>query len=124
MRPRITAAFTLLSILAAPAAVTAQSYRVYGAEQFFSVEWAASVARGRPLVSGYVVNKYGLTARQMRVLVESLDASGAVTGATIGYVNADVPPDSRRYFEVPLRVPAASYRVSVLSWDWKMGHGM
>ena len=47
----------------------------------------------------------------------------AVVDTTIGYMQGDVLPGSRAYFEVRLPRAAAAYRVRVLSWDWKTGPG-
>lgn len=122
MRPTIALA-ALLAVLAPPAVAGAQTYRIYGAEQFFTVEWAAGQSRGRPVISGYVTNHYGMMARQLRLLVESLDTDGKVVDTTIGYMAGDVLPGSRSYFEIRLPHAAVAYRVHVLSWDWKTGHG-
>ena len=110
-----------LLLALAPAGAGAQSYRIYGAERYFSLEWAPGQYRGRPTVAGYVTNNYGVTADRVRVLVESLDGAGQVTATTIGYVNALVTPGTHAYFEVVVPARAAEYRVNVLSWDWRPG---
>ena len=115
---RIAAA---LALLVSPIVAHAQSYRTYGSEAFFKVDWQAGERRGRPVVSGHVVNTYGIATHYVRVLVESLDATGQVTATTIGYVSGDVLPGARMYFEVPVERTAPAYRVVVLSWDWKGG---
>lgn len=110
----------MLLLLLLPAAVGsagAENYAVYGAERYFKLEWQSSTRGGQSLVSGYVVNEFGLPARDVRLRIESLDAAGGVTATTIGYVAGLAPPGSHVPFEV--RVPAAaSYRVSILSFDW------
>jgi hypothetical protein len=108
-------------VLLSSSAALAQSYRIYGADAFFAVDWQVGERRGRPVVTGHVVNKYGQIAREMRLLVESLDAAGQVTATTIGYVRGDVLPGPHVYFEVPLARAAPAYRVNVLSWDWRGG---
>ena len=110
-----------LALLLSSVVVHAQTYRTYGSEAFFAVDWQAGVRRGRPVVSGHVVNTYGLAAQQVRVLVESLDAAGQVTATKVGYVSGDVLPGPRLYFEVPVERAAPAYRVVVLSWDWRRG---
>jgi hypothetical protein len=104
-----------------PSVASAQTYRIYGAEQYFTLDWEAGQYRGRPIVSGYLRNNYGLSAGNVRLLVESLDVAGQVASTTIGYVSGLVPSGGRVYFEVPLPAPAPAYRVNVLSWDWKFG---
>jgi hypothetical protein len=102
-----------------PTAGGAQPYRVYGGEQFFTLDWEPGQYCGRATVEGHVANVYGIAADRVRLLVESLDASGQVTATTIGYVNGLVMPGTRVYFDVPVGQQAPSYRVSILSWDWR-----
>jgi len=69
-----------------------------------------------------VYNDAGMPASKVSVLVEGLDGTGHPVNATIGYVIGTVPALSRAYFEV--RVPsAASYRVSISSFEWMKGGG-
>lgn len=112
---------TAMTVLLGSSGALAQSYRIYGAEAYFSLDWEAGERRGHPVVTGHVVNKYGSVARNVRLLVESLDAAGQVTASTIGYVSSDVPPGPHFYFEVPVDRAAARYRVNVLSWEWRGG---
>ena len=104
------------------AAQSAPSYGIYGVDSYFKVEWQPDERRGKPMVSGYVTNQWGLAARNVRVYVEALDAAGGVTATYIGYVNGYVPPSSRVYFEVPVQAKAPNYRVKVLSFDLINGH--
>lgn len=76
---------------------------------------------GRPIIRGYVYNDYGRPAADVRLLVETLDASGAVVARNIGFVRGIVQLHDRSYFEVPLKISGVSYRVSVTSLDWKGG---
>jgi hypothetical protein len=88
------------------------------------LDWDVKVGRGgRPVIEGYVYNDYGRPAGDVHLLVETLDASGAVIARTVGFVIGIVNFNSRLYFEVPVRTPGASYRVSVTSIDWKGGGG-
>jgi hypothetical protein len=104
------------------AAQGAPSYGIYGVESYFKVEWQPDERGGKPLVSGYVTNQWGLGARNVRLRVEALDAGGGVTATYIGYVNGYVTPGSRVYFEVPVPAKAPNYRVTVLSFDPINGH--
>ena len=117
----------LVAVLAAlvliPDPSPAQDYRIYGAERFFQVEWEAGMRAGHPVVSGYLENTFGIAAIRLRLLVESLDQAGQVIERTIDWVPGDVTPGSRYYFEVAVPRAAPAYRVIVLSWDWKHGHG-
>jgi hypothetical protein len=115
-------ALALAALALSASAVAAQSYAVIGGEQFFALEWASGDGRGRPGVNGYVTNARGEAAGDVRVMVESLDAAGAITAETIGYVSGVLTPGMRAYFAV--RAPAASaYRVRILSWQWLQHSG-
>jgi hypothetical protein len=102
---------------------TAPSYGIYGTDSYFTLEWQPDERRGKPMVSGYITNQWGLTTRNVRLRVEALDAAGNVTASYIGYVNGFVNPGSHVYFEVPVQAKAPSYRVTVLSFDPAQGHG-
>jgi hypothetical protein len=98
------------------------SYGIYGTDSYFKVEWQADERGGKPLVSGYVTNQWGMPTRNVRLRVEALDTSGNVTANDIGHVFGYVTPGSRVYFEVPVSAKAPSYRVTVLSFDPIQGH--
>lgn len=103
-------------------AQTAPSYGIYGTDSYFKVEWQPDERRGKPMVSGYVTNQWGLATRNVRLHVEALDAAGAVTATYLGYVFGVLTPGAHVYFEVPVQAKAPSYRVSVLSFDPVQGH--
>ncbi len=83
-RPR--ALLLMLALLAGAGVASAQVPAVpFG--QHFRVEWQVSAGRdGRPVLDGYVHSDYGLPASDMRLLVETLDASGQTIAKTVGYV--------------------------------------
>lgn len=88
------------------------------------LDWQPGTGRGgRPVIQGYVYNDYGRPASDVRLYVETLDASGAVIGHTFGFVRGVVQLNDRAYFEVPVEVSGASYRVSVTALEWKGGGG-
>jgi hypothetical protein len=102
------------------AAVSAPS----GIDARIRLDWEAGTTRGgKPAIQGYVYNDYGRPAADVHLLVETLDASGAVIGRTIGFVHGVVQFNDRVYFEVPLKATGASYRVTATSFDWKGGGG-
>ena len=103
-------------------AQSAPSYGIYGTDSYFKVEWQPDERRGKPMVSGYVTNQWGLAARNVRLRVEAFDSAGNATATYIGYVNGILTPGSRVYFEVPVEAKAPSYRVTVLSFDPAQGH--
>ena len=120
MHVRVLVIAALLGVLAAEADVAAQRLtpHVSGWERYFTVSWETFERRGRPHVSGSVVNRYGTTAWRVQLLVEGLDSSGQIVAQRVEWLGGDVGPFSRRYFEVPAPQPASSYRVSVFAFDF------
>ena len=104
-------------------AASVASTGIYGTDSYFKLEWQPDERRGKPFVSGYVTNEYGLAMRNVRLRVDALDAAGQPTATYIGYVNGYLTPGSRVYFEVPVAAKAPSYRVTVLSFDAIQGFG-
>ena len=93
-----------------------------GWEQHFSIEWAADPGRnGAQRVTGYVYNRKGEYALDLRVLAQAVDASGAVVGQRIAFVPGGVGGSGRAYFEVPNLPVASTYRVSVWDYTWAQG---
>jgi hypothetical protein len=83
------------------------------------VEAEVGTRGNRSVIGGYVYNTWVMPARDVILLVEGFDPSGAVTARTRAYVNRLVMPSDRSYWEVALPVPAApSYRVNVASVQW------
>jgi hypothetical protein len=120
MLPRTAAALLLVFSLIILDA-SAQNFGMPGADRYFRLEWQArQSARWGPQVAGYLYNDYGAPATNVRLLVETLDGAGAVTGSTVTLVPGTAPGGGRLYFEQ--RVPAAAgYRLRVLSWDFVRG---
>ena len=96
---------------------------VMDGERYFTLEWQAADTSGRPIVWGRIRNEWGFTASKVRMLIDSLDASGTVTAQTIAYVPFSVTPGTGAYFEARVPAGAASYRVSVFQWDWTQSGG-
>jgi len=95
-----------------------------GWEQHFTLEWAADQGQsGARRVSGYVYNRHGEYALDLRLLAQALDPSGAVIDQRIAWVPGGVGGSGRAYFEVPNLPPANSYRVSVWDYTWAQGVG-
>ena len=86
-------------------------------ERFFRLEWDVRPSPAGPLLQGYVYNKTDMVAERMQVSIEQLDAAGTVIGQTTSWVLGTLPAGDRAYFQA--HVPAAaSYRVTVLSFNW------
>ena len=91
--------------------------------RYFKLQWETADHKGRPVVQGSIFNDYGVPARKVRVLVNSLDAAGGVTAQTIGYVALDLTAGTSSPFEVPVPARAAAYRVEIFSWEWIQSGG-
>jgi hypothetical protein len=116
------ATFVILALALGTSQARYQPYAFAEGERDFRVEWEERQTRRGPAIAGYVYNDTGMPAAKVSVLVEGLDEAGHPVTTTIGYVMGTVPALSRAYFEV--RVPsAASYRVSVSSFEWLKGGG-
>jgi hypothetical protein len=113
-----TFAPVLLLCLVITGVVAALAQSTIDADRFFGLEWSGGERRGRANVNGYIVNNYRVRAANMRLMIDSLDASGKVVESTSGFV-ADVPPGGRVYFEVSVKQKAPRYRVTITSWEWR-----
>ncbi len=93
-----------------------------GANQFLRFEWeVVQDKKGRPEIEGYLYNDYMRAAINVRVVVETLDASGQVTNTTLAYIPGLVPLLTRTYFVVPIKHPGASYRLRIVNYEWRDG---
>jgi len=108
----------LAGLVLGPAIACGQSYAIYGADRYFPIDAQTETRSRGAVVAGYVRNEGGLGAKDVRLRVEQLDAGGQVVATSIGYVSGTLTPGRRVYFEVPVASAAATYRVSVLSFDW------
>lgn len=91
-----------------------------GWEQKFDVKWQATGdQRGTQHIQGYVVSHHGRAAYTARVLVQGVDAAGAVVDRRIAAVPGGVPALGRSYFDVAHLAPADHYVVTV--WDYTIG---
>jgi len=93
---------------------------MYGWEQHFAVDWAADQRPNGPRrVTGYVYNRKGEYAEDVRLLVQAVDPSGAEIGRGIAFVPGGVG-GAGVYLEVPNLPAANSYRVSV--WNYTLAN--
>ena len=87
------------------------------------LEWQPERRGDRTRVAGYVYNDYILYAKNVVVVIESVDATGQVTGRVQTRLIRELPPGTRSYFEAPPTAPAAAYRVVVASVHWYSDDG-
>jgi hypothetical protein len=93
-----------------------------GWERYFAVEWTAAPERGGlRRLDGYVYNRYGEYAADVRLLIQALDASGAVVDQRVVWGPTGVGGFGRAYFDVRHLPAADHYRVSV--WDFRLIQG-
>ena len=122
----VGASLALAIVLLGPAATDAQNFGGGRPEErYFHIE-SASVqsARGQTIIRGHVTNVNDKGARNVRLLIEGLDASGQTVGKGLAWVNGDVTAGGRRYFEAVAPTPGTTFRVTVLSYDWVPQRGM
>ena len=89
-----------------------------GWEQYFRIQWTATPERGGSLIDGYITNTWGFPAQRVRVLVNGYDGTGKQVGQVIAWGPNEINPGSRVYFDVQVPGGAASYEVSIFSWNW------
>jgi hypothetical protein len=107
----------------ATGSAAAVNYAQESLDRYFRIEYQVEPSAAPPVVSGYVYNMHlGLPADRMQLAIEALDTSGKVVGTSSTWILGGVPAGNRGYFSAPV-VPAASYRVQVLFFDWGKGGG-
>ena len=101
----------------------AANYTQETLDRYLRIEYQVEPSAAPPVVSGYVYNMHpNVPADRMQLAVDAVDASGKVIGTSSTWILGGVPAGNRGYFSVPV-VPAASYRVQVLFFDWGKGGG-
>jgi hypothetical protein len=117
LRLALVALLPLLPVAGALAPAHAANF--FAPDARFAVKWEPGQSkRGAPLVWGYVTNNTSTAATDVRLRVEVLDASGQVVGEIVTRLPGEVHAGGRSYFEVPVRAPGASYRISVVSFSY------
>jgi hypothetical protein len=91
---------------------------IVGWQQYFRIQWTATPERGAARIDGYITNTWGFPAQRVRVLVTGHDATGTQVGQIIAWGPNEINPGGRVYFDVTVPGGAASYDVSIFSWNW------
>ena len=118
----------LMLVLAAVVSIAngravAANYTQETLDRYLRIEYQVEPSAAPPVVSGYVYNMHpNVPADRMQLAVDAVDASGKVIGTSSTWILGGVPAGNRGYFSMPV-VPAASYRVQVLFFDWGKGGG-
>jgi hypothetical protein len=90
-----------------------------GWDRYFSVSSEPFERRGKPYLGGSIVNTYGVMANRVQLLVDTFDSSGQIVAQRVEWlVGGNLPGFSTTYYEVPIRVSGARYRVSVFAFDF------
>jgi hypothetical protein len=98
---------------------TATTTLIPGWERYFTVEWTAGPNRGGVRrLDGYVYNRYGEYAFDVRLLVQALDSSGKVVSQRVAWGPTGVGGFGRAYFDVG-NLPAADH-YQVFVWDYRL----
>jgi hypothetical protein len=107
----------------ATGSAAAANYTQETLDRYLRIEYQVEPSAAQPVVSGYVYNMHpNLPADRMQLAIDAIDASGKVVGTSSTWILGGVPAGNRGYFSAPV-VPAASYRVQVLFFDWGKGGG-
>jgi nitroreductase len=120
---RHTVALAAGLVLATLAPGSAEIFAPQSLEHDFRVEWQLASGPRGAAIDGYVYNRAKRAAEHMRLVIERLDAAGAVVGASTVWVPGEVPMDNRAYFHASVPEAAATYRVRILSLDWIIDPG-
>jgi hypothetical protein len=90
-----------------------------GWERYFTLQWTAEPEhQASRRLDGYVYNRYGEYAADVRLLVQARDASDAVVDQRIVWVPAGVGGFGRAYFDAG-KLPAADH-YQVFVWDYRL----
>lgn len=88
-------------------------------QSYLRADAETTQAAGRgTVIRGHVYNSSDQAARNVRLLVEGLDSADRTVSRRVAWVNGDVGYMNRRYFEIVAPGPGATFRVSVLFYDW------
>jgi hypothetical protein len=84
---------------------------------YFRIEWQTAQARGRTVIQGTLYNTSTRRTGRVQLLIDGLDASGAVVNQHVEWLGTELMPGDHVAFQSPTSGPAASYRVSVFAFD-------
>jgi hypothetical protein len=85
--------------------------------EYFRLHWESAAGPRGAAITGHVENRQVFPFDRIQLLVERLDAGGAVVGRSTAWVVGPLPAHQRAYFSATVPT-AAAYRVSISSFDW------
>jgi hypothetical protein len=115
--PALAAVLVAVAVLLPAAGAAGPIHAPATIDEYFRLEWQATPGARGPEIAGYVANVGNVPVDRMQILVERLDAAGAVVGSSRAWVMGVVAPLHRTYFTTRV-APATAYRVSILTFDW------
>lgn len=87
-------------------------------ERWFKLEWNVTPELGgTSTVDGDIYNASGRCVSRVQLLVQELDASGALVGQRLEWLPGPLPAGERAYFKIAHLPGADQYRVSIWSYD-------
>ena len=97
IKPLLLATMLILPVALYPTGPTAALSATSSVDSRIRLDWEAGARHGRPVIQGWVYNDFWQAAKDVRLLVETLDASSNVIARDIGFVRGVVQ------FNGPLR---------------------
>jgi hypothetical protein len=93
------------------------------AERQFGIDWQVLRAPQGAVVRTRLTNPHAVPARDVRLLVEGLDAAGGVVSRTTSTVRQIVRAGERVSWDVPVPDGLDRYRVTVVAFDLVLPRG-
>ena len=116
MIKRMLAMFAMLATTIGMATVPSTPTAIASDQSPFAFKLEETAGHRGVAVQGYVYNTpWRIT--NVRLQVDSVDASGTLIASASGWVLGDVAADGRGYFYIPVSAHAATYRASVQAFD-------
>jgi hypothetical protein len=112
---RAAAGLLLLLVLLSPAAWAQDFGRP--SDERFRVSWETRSYSPAPSLEGYVHNDTLYRVSNVRLRVEGFDAERRPVGELLVWAFGDIAPSDRSYFVAPAVPRAATYRITVSSFD-------
>jgi hypothetical protein len=111
----VVAGFLLVLVVLRPAAWAQDFGRT--SDERFRVTWEARSYSPAPSLEGYVQNDTLYRVSNVRLRIEGFDAERRPVGEHYIWAFGDIAPSDRSYFVAPILPRAASYRITVASFD-------